>query len=152
MFFLRVPLAPNNKCSREKSPLFSSAFVVPTEKYMHVRLVRMLAWKLTPRAGGPGYRVMGRSSGLLQEVVWPLTSQSQRGPWVFQPSRKQPLKSSEYDQPMSGLAHGNVLLPGLPYSPLKGTHLSVGPHLIPSSLPSLSPGMRDFRRIRVRCC
>ena len=28
-----------------------------------------------PQSPGPGYRVMGRSSGLLQEVVWPLTSQ-----------------------------------------------------------------------------
>lgn len=31
MFFLQVPLAPHNKCSREKSPLFSSAVVVHAE-------------------------------------------------------------------------------------------------------------------------
>lgn len=32
-FFLRVPLASNKKCSREKSLLFSSAFAVSTEMY-----------------------------------------------------------------------------------------------------------------------
>lgn len=31
VFFLQVPLGPNNKRSREKSPLFSSAFAVSTE-------------------------------------------------------------------------------------------------------------------------
>lgn len=52
MFFLQVPLAPNNKCSREKSPLFS-VFLLFTLKCMPVKLVRMLGWEADLQGSGP---------------------------------------------------------------------------------------------------
>lgn len=56
-------MALNNKCSREKSPLFSSALVVSTET--HAREAGEGAGKLASRRG-PRVHIKQRNEGLLQ--------------------------------------------------------------------------------------